>query len=129
MNVTHSDEEVMAALRKAVELKGSDYVYPKSEKVEGVCQYATSEGTPSCIVGHVVHILDPKAFEQLSHVEGVQGTDSASSLAWRPFDDGMAYLPEGFWSGRAGDFLQDAQTLQDGGGTWGDALAVAEDNR
>lgn len=129
MNVTHSDEEVMAALRKAVELKGEDYTYPDNEMADGTCRYATAESTPSCIVGHVVHILDPEAFAQLARVEGEHGTDAASSLAWRPIDGGEGYLAPGFWSDRAAGFLQAAQNMQDGGFTWGDALAHAEDYR
>lgn len=118
-------EQALEALRKAVKLKGEDYVYPEEEKFMSSCRYATDEGKPSCIVGHVVNILDPEAFAHLAAVEAEQGTTAAEDLTHSGYDD--SYLPVDFWDRDTARVLGIAQAQQDIGSKWGDALGTAED--
>lgn len=66
-----STEAVTKALEEAVAEKGEEYVYesPLTDYYEGDCFYATPEGAPSCIVGHVFAKLDPEGFQRLFHNE------------------------------------------------------------
>lgn len=117
-------EQALEALRKAVKLKGEDYVYPEEEKFMGSCRYANDEGSPSCIVGHVVYILDPEAFKHLAAVEAEQETTAVEDLT---IAYEGSYLPEDFWDRATARVLQEAQSKQDTGSKWGDALGAAED--
>lgn len=112
--MTYTKEEVMTALREVVAEKGSEYVYP-----ERVCRYAKVTGEPSCIVGHVIHKLDPEAFNKIAiaEAEGSATVDELVALEWIPSD---------FWDSQAEDALCTAQLLQDMYRTWGEALASAE---
>lgn len=118
-------EQALEALRKAVELKGSDYVYPPGEKdsPHGSCMYAHN-GSPSCIVGHLVNILDPEIFARLAAAEEQGGPHGAEELT----NPDVNYLPEDFWSPSTARVLGFAQYAQDRGELWGTALATAEDN-
>lgn len=117
-------EQAMEALRKAVELKGANYMYPDSEKntrtSEGTCMYS-HKGQPSCIVGHVINILDPKVFAGLETQEMLYGPQGAEDLTLQ------GYLPADFWSKDTGRVMAIAQGMQDTRHSWGDALAEAED--
>lgn len=118
-------EQAMDALRKAVELKGADYVYPDSEKnsgnSDGTCMYS-HKGQPSCIVGHVINILDPEVFAGLVLKEGMYGPQGVQEL------DDEGYIPADFWSEDTSLVMSAAQGIQDNRLPWGDALAEAEDN-
>lgn len=50
-------DETVKILREVVAEKGEDYVYPGAAKndIPGArCKYFENDGTPSCIVGHVL---------------------------------------------------------------------------
>lgn len=62
--MTYLNKDISAALKKALEVKGQDYVYDNN----GQCVYAIG-GEPSCIVGHVLKEIDPEAFERVVEFE------------------------------------------------------------
>ena len=144
--MTLTRQDVLDAARKIVAEKGPDYVYPRNS-VTGTGYngggyggangpvYA-EDGKPSCLVGHVIHALDPEAFAHLAAVEEVYGTESADNLTYQAFNSGNRnegdgesyhYLPWDFWDAEAEVLMNQAQTYQDVGKAWGDALAQAED--
>lgn len=114
--MTFTRQDVLEAARMVVADKGEGYVYEKFS-----CSYADN-GEPSCFVGHVVYILDKEAFARLAKVEEELGTESVKYLM-----GGDDYLPVGFWTTAASDFLAIVQDQQDGRETYGYALATAED--
>lgn len=123
------DQEIAEArtlLVRAIEEKGADYIYPRSkseqclyqeyeiedewtstEDGEKYVKYANPTG-PSCIVGHVAYYkgIDPKV---LLDFEGSNASN-------------MIRQAEMFTSIGVREALTAAQTIQDEGGTWGDAL-------
>lgn len=118
-------EDVLRETRAVVIEKGSDYVYPESEKKlrsfgdDKVCQYS-HDGNPSCLVGHVIHRLDPDAFQSVMENELRYGAAEAGELMT------VNYLPEDFWDDEAEEAMSAAQLAQDKGATWGRALFEAE---
>ena len=122
-------EDVMREMRKAVKLKGADYVYEKvplsQEEVgnDAGCAYGDLDGNPSCLVGYVIYALDKEAFNLIHEREA----DVGESF---PVLDAVATLDRqvgsNSFSEDAIDALCRAQLRQDQGEPWGDALAVAE---
>lgn len=112
--MTYTNAQINAALKKALADRGEDYVYPESEKHKGGCMYATEDGAPSCIVGYVLHVLDPEKFAEVATWERKKGTgDTAVDDAWRDLDlDFQLDQVEA---------LRMAQVKQDRGDTWGTA--------
>lgn len=102
-------------LRKVVEDKGAGWVDPNS--ADGTaCQYVDIDtNTPSCIVGHVMVAAGLGAAE-LDYEDDVFGL--AQQLRFK----GTADL-----SGNAISVLMAAQSRQDHGDNWGEALEEAED--
>mgnify|MGYP003441213565 CR=1 FL=1 len=110
-------DDVLNATRKIVEEKGGDYRYdPEGHG----CLYA-ADGTPSCLVGHVINALDPEAFTILAGMEA----DRSMSMPAVELRDGD-WLAEDFWSDDAEVAMQAAQDAQDSGLTWGQAVYAAE---
>lgn len=58
---TFTDKQVMTALEDSLRERGADYVSVG-------CMYSR-DGEPSCLVGLVVHKLDPEAFREMAHRE------------------------------------------------------------
>lgn len=110
-------DDVLNAARKIVEEKGGDYVY----NTEGHgCVYAAN-GSPSCLVGHVIHALDPAAFSLVEEWEAEsKGSETALSLRKR------GWLPKDFWTNDAEKVMQAMQDSQDEGNNWGLALYDGE---
>lgn len=95
-------------LQRAVEERGEDYVYPRASSPGG-CVYFEDDGTPSCIVGHVLAYLgytkdDIEDFND-------QSVGAVSDAA--PMDFQARWL------------LRDAQIRQDQGTPWGRAVSEA----
>lgn len=106
-------DEIRAAIKRAVEERGEDYVYPEEEKKENPirhsmeCQYRKADGTPSCLIGLAVYYINPDIV--LPEFRGAW-------VALQEFADRDAI-----------DYAQAAQTVQDEGGTWGKAYHRAEE--
>lgn len=110
----YTNAEINAALRGALDEKGEDYTYSK-ENTEA-CLYKRA-GEPSCIVGHVLHALDPEMFERVAAFERDPETklDTTFHQVAR-----QLHLPFNEEQVRA---LRYAQIVQDNGGTWSNAVA------
>ena len=111
-------DDVMAAMQAVVAEKGEDYVYPHAGPGGMDCVYA-EDGMPSCIVGHVIYRLDPKEFAKVVELENRSGSAPATSLQ----DEG--YISKGMFDDETEQFLYHAQSQQDAGKTWGEALSRA----
>lgn len=109
----YTNAEVNAALRAALDEKGEDYVYDSSNG----CRYE-KEGGPSCLVGYVIHKLDPDAFQRVVEFENDhlmnKGDNSFSNVA------SSLRLPFDYDQRRA---LEMVQSAQDRGASWGRAVA------
>lgn len=92
---------VRSLLVRAVEEKGKDYVY---EPPVRACLYNHEDG-PGCIVGHVF---------------AYAGVEMPESQEGRLANHVVRNLTE--WEPLVGEALRLAQVVQDGGGTWGEAL-------
>lgn len=110
--MTYTNEQVIAAIKKAVEAKGQDYVYPRG--LGGRCDYSR-DGEPSCIVGHVFNYLDTELFEKVVRSE--------RHLGFSPQLLAIESIREDLTSAQL-HALRKAQSIQDAGGTWGEALAA-----
>lgn len=108
-------EDYTAAMERAVEKMGEDYVHPKTN----LCVYFNDDGSPSCILGHVFADLGLIRAEELSY-EGnskklrglVRGNPKATMNMLFPGLSGKHYHAL-FTS------LSLAQDMQDAGDTWG----------
>lgn len=125
-NLTEDDRRFIAAMEAAVEERGADWVYPKPQLDPdrnpdaddsylpdewhsdnwGTCVYQRENGEPACIVGLALH----KMGEELPPFSIAA---SASSI----LDDYSFIL-----SGEVVQAADRAQTKQDQGYTWGEAL-------
>lgn len=134
---TITRDDALTLIRTAVEDRGADYTYPDTAEFEGAdvtCRYFADEGTeadefgqtaenphpPACIVGHALSQLGV-TYEDMQAVyvpNGNPNTASARTLLRRL--PGLDVTPE------AEEVFAEAQDMQDGGRTWGDALARAE---
>lgn len=147
--MTFSQSQVTKALKKAVEAKGGGYVYPHArppysyENSFARCSYTNADGSPSCIVGHVVAALDPSVLEKVGEYERESGESFGVEVLVTGFDEfGRDYEydeydepiePEPGYPILAKDArfevdgmvqaaLAAAQTVQDMTGTWAEAL-------
>jgi hypothetical protein len=132
-------ENVTAAMERAVEAKGADYVYPLNivDTNGGQCVYheTASDGTvtPSCIVGYVLAELDPEYFERVVEFEDETGNSFGIGAAFYAYegtyqDEGLEEnVPQikGLDTPTVNDLrlaLIKAQDAQDQGKTWGEAF-------
>lgn len=114
MLTTREDAAFIQAMQDAVAEKGTDHVYPNEDKIDymGVrmCQYFDKfDGRPLCLIGVALSKLGLSA-DELTFDEQ---TSSAARI--------MRIL--GF-STKMGSAAQAAQSEQDRGEKWGDALTV-----
>lgn len=125
--MTFTTDAVTEALHKIVAEKGADYVYPGAR---GTCMYSERDGSPSCIVGHVVAVLEPEAFEKIVEIEAAEGesTDARALLGgwgvdydWETGDYRMKTPALVEYDNEVSNALELAQRAQDGGLTWGEA--------
>lgn len=111
-------EDAIAALERAVALKGADHKYRAMAWEGGACHYAArSKHIPRCIVGFVLKDVAPDVFKRVSERE----KDYDSSFAVR-----TAVLPYDLFDTEAIDVLERAQNSQDNDNTWGEALESAK---
>lgn len=128
-----SKENVIAALERAVALKGADYVYDAGNASTGECAYTTPDGKPSCIVGYVIADLQPELLPVFGAAERWESetNEDSGETEFYPADvfaisSAANYVPE--WKPEDGvvSILLTAQTRQDAGQSWGDALEAAK---
>lgn len=115
-------QTVLDTLRSVVEGR-EDYKY---RATNAQCSYSLN-GEPRCIVGHVISILDPEAFEAFAQQEAESGTSwpiRLSSLEYAAGDDTLTLT----WGDEDNiNILVAAQSRQDTGSTWGEAVKAAEE--
>lgn len=106
------------AMRAAVAERGEDWVYPANDQVaydtgwrnsSGMCQYTTLDGNPGCIIGLVLHKIDPS-------IVPAYDTWAGATPILRGFG-----LPDSVLIA-----AECAQVAQDNGKNWGEALARYE---
>lgn len=111
-----SAQAALNLLRAAVEVRGEDYVYAPLALKEGggVCRYVDNDGCPSCIVGLALALAGAD-IEDLKELDnrwvGVLSAEYLHEIA--PI------------SSEASDIFSAAQSAQDLGKTWGQALREA----
>lgn len=128
-NNTITDEQFMEALR-AVASENPDFSYPEEQWQEegeyglnsvdddwhysAECVYTHPDGTPACIIGHVVNKLDPELLQD---------------IAYPYLANARSVLPDLFpgLSTTAVAAGAAAQGAQDGGHKWSYALEQAEE--
>lgn len=110
-------------LERAVAEHGADFIYPDSEREpwqedrDDVCSYYVEDNggyRPSCIIGMVIDYLGLREqfLAERENWEGTPGVRVLESLGVT-FDAQTRHL------------LDEAQTQQDRGETWGDAVELA----
>lgn len=106
-----TEEQFTAAMEQAVEERGADFVYPEEWKNEsGTCVYWKDGVGPACIIGKALAILG--ATEQELYSNGIALNKIRVITGLSQF---VLYPP---FFGAA----QSAQNVQDGRGSWGEAL-------
>lgn len=105
-------DDIVEELRKAVEVRGADYVYPMKWQIDRLCQYVY-EGQPACIVGQVLHQLGFDLIP-LRYFSG----DAVEAF-------GMVAPLGSEMDGDAIQLLQQAQIHQDTSRPWGESVALA----
>ena len=123
-------EETLAALKEAVAERGADYVYEADPlSLSEACSYSTIEGESSCIAGNVLKRLTPEIFQSIHEYEWYNEEEGKFDLHEQCFDamvKGSAGNIDMPFTSDAITLLFRAQTAQDNGTTWGDAVIQAE---
>ena len=123
MSAKFTNQEITAAIKAALAAMGEDYVYkriPNDVSGSDGCLYAVG-GQPSCIVGHVLHTLDPEMFEKVADYEENlpqyrdSGFGEVAECLDLPFDRDQVSA------------LCLMQVAQDGGRTWSAAAREYEE--
>lgn len=108
-------DEMRTAIKRAVEERGEDYIYPEEWKKSSPdilygedyqCQYRNEDGSPSCIIGLAVSYINPNI---------ILKEFTCAHLALRDMAEDDAGL-----------YATIAQAGQDQGNTWGEAYKAAE---
>lgn len=114
-------DDVLTTLASIVDKYGAEHVY---EHAMSTCRYSNADGTPSCIVGHIIYWLEPEVFERIHEYEWRNGSDDG------PESCAVRYLGENgleldYENESEAEFLVEAltqgQRAQDFGKTWGEA--------
>jgi hypothetical protein len=140
MTKTIGKDEAVELIRHAVKLKGSDYVDPRSGPMGHGCQYVNgTTGQPLCIVGHALVELGVPTDALIKAPE----IDNLIALPYDREGDptgepgrikylsggGLAEVEDLEFTPEAVGAFEAAQSTQDAGDTWGQALAAAEESK
>lgn len=113
-----TNNEVLTALREAVEEKGDEFIYTEADDYFGRCTYSVG-GAPSCLVGHAIAKLNPTQFARVVSIESEHGSFPIQELDRHAGTSGFTEQQI--------HALAEAQGIQDLNGTWGTAFRAAED--
>lgn len=116
MELTYNAAE--ALIESIVEEKGGDYIYPQDPKTHDKksatfnssingCYYVHLDGTPGCIIGHLVHKLKPEFDLTTTDLDTLEDILVRADIHPEP---------------RAMFFLMEVQRQQDKGWEWAEAL-------
>lgn len=120
MNDKLNEETFTAAIEQAVEMRGRDYIYPKSlpgwqtPGLAKACVYSTRQGQPACLIGQALYLIDPKLVPSYEDSDAGKDMDARSVLT--------RLLGVDYETPRWVHAAYVAQVHQDRGGSWGDAL-------
>ncbi|URP22096.1 hypothetical protein SEA_BIG4_338 [Microbacterium phage Big4] len=135
-------ENVKAAFEQIIAQYGRDYQYQQIRRAgdgpDMGCYYTvpkTDESAPyqpACIVGHVINIVMPETLTVLGELEDHEacstGAGNLLDGSWFGFADEDGHVPEQAFTLVADETdepliaaVARAQTIQDDGGTWGEA--------
>ena len=122
--------ETLAALKEAVAERGENYVYEADPlSLSEACSYSTVAGAPSCIVGEVLARLTPDIFKSIHEYEWFSEEDGKFDLHEQNINIRMKigdhYIEMPFRDD-AITLLYHAQSAQDIGARWGDAVVQAQ---
>lgn len=120
---------VLQTLEEIVAETGPDFVYQwrNDGGIGSSCTYADSEGEPSCIVGRVIAKLDPELFKAVAEAEERKGSSwSVSAFPDDEFGTKVCGVPTLPASDEVRRILRAAQSTQDGGRPYGEALENAK---
>lgn len=112
-------EDVIRVTKELVAEYGEDYVYNSDGTV---CAYGPTDRADGCIVGLIAKRLDPEMYNHLVAYE-----ESALPYSAQPWGVINDEDPQGIIQAEDQDLkllyaMQDAQSKQDVGYTWGDAV-------
>lgn len=126
VSVFFDEQKIKVGLQEVIAEKGEDYVYPRAGRgsTGDGCRYFENDGSPSCIVGHLLakRGVTYDALLTLKFGAEMNESTSASGLVGArviDLDPSQADLLR--------EFLVDVQALQDMGVAWGKAFSVALD--
>lgn len=109
--------DALRALNEAVKAKGYKYVYPRTERSANYC-YNIWNGQPDCIVGTALVWLGVPI--EWFEAEPSRENDDVGDVCKALLLDGKFEFTED-----AKDLLGQAQTHQDNGIPWGEAVTLA----
>lgn len=119
-NIDLTPKATLALLKECVEERGKGYVYPPSQvdglKKDSNCVYAKG-GAPSCLVGLALHKVGI-SLSALVRFDKHKEAGIPSELV----SHGLLDIPL-----ESAEILDRAQSLQDQGETWGEALKGARE--
>ena len=77
--------EMKAALERAVEERGADFVYPEEWRETRMCRYRLPDGRPGCIVGLAMSYLMPDVvLQEFPRTPSSSPKDPSTSGTGRP---------------------------------------------
>ncbi len=128
LTLTNNDRKFIAAMEAAVEERGADYVYPQvtgtiddAMHKAGMCVYRDSSGNPACLIGLAL----AKAEIPGTDIPGYHERTRSASELFAEWDTEDGYGALSWFIAEASD---KAQTEQDNGAAWGDALVAFYDD-
>lgn len=117
-------EEIIALVTEALEVavaeRGADFVYPEEWMPSGLCKYQLGDGSAACIVGLAARKIDPEIAMPFDGAPTSNVIGRALGMVDSDCDNGYGE-PEGF-PFKLRRALDVAQSAQDMGETWGEAL-------
>lgn len=123
MSIIINRQTAIDLMKRAVDEKGEDYIYPGSDK--GNCWYQ-KDGAPSCLVGHALAFagVPIETLERMDHGFSDRADPDDASIA-SLLASKAEKLPFAV-THAAKQALISAQMRQDRGDRWGYALEMAE---
>lgn len=126
--LTDNDRKFIAGMEAAVAERGADYVYPQINTIvtddmhsNGMCVYRDSRGNPACLIGTAL----AKAEVHGTYIPEYHESARSASELFAEFEDEDGKGPLSWFIAEAAD---KAQTEQDNGAAWGDALVAFYDD-
>lgn len=121
MSITIDKDRALELLHAAVNERGEDYVYPKHDDR---CYYVNEDHTPGCLVGAALVNAGVTIDQLIEFGDGGEiygSSEMAGDLCYTLRDHEIAEI-----DAYARTLFSLAQSVQDRGDTWGDAVREAD---